>query len=265
MWGATAFAGPATTTVFVLWFEFCSPGIEAVGPERKILHGFHADVVLNEITKALELVGRSGVRHFFGDFAVSRFLGALVEAADFRLEFHRHGFDFGVSPGKLGIGALVAGGEFAGGEADRIRNVCVESGLDLFLPVAELAKALRESERLQFIEALVDLLLHLLQGLKGFILLLLGFGELFFAAGLGRTLSGGLERLGRLLHLLLSQLLHLREIFGPVHEGILIEGRIAERFAERFLDAVTIDTTPKRPAIKVPRKALRGPKTMAAR
>jgi hypothetical protein len=40
---------------------------------------------------------------------------------------------------------------------------------------------------------------------------------------------------------------------------------VATYAVERFLDAVTIDSTPKRPAMKVPRKALRGPKTMAAR
>ena len=42
-------------------------------------------------------------------------------------------------------------------------------------------------------------------------------------------------------------------------------GQVATYAVERFLDAVTIDSTPKRPAIKVPKKALRGPKTMAAR
>ena len=42
-------------------------------------------------------------------------------------------------------------------------------------------------------------------------------------------------------------------------------GQVATYAVERFLDAVTIDSTPKRPAMKVPRRALRGPKTMAAR
>ena len=42
-------------------------------------------------------------------------------------------------------------------------------------------------------------------------------------------------------------------------------GQVATYAVERFLDAVTIDSTPKRPAVKVPKKGLRGPKTMAAR